>query len=139
MNCASCPEPIIKEISESTIYTVLATDLETGCYSEQQVAIDLLTRCSEEGYYIPNILYMYGNQSNQNFFTKAANPEEFRSIIIRDRWGNIVYQTENIDAVWDAKINGQPLESGVYTYVVQAYCPELDEDYYFAGDLTILK
>ena len=139
MNCASCPEPTIKEISESTIYTVLATDLETGCYSEQQVAIDLLTRCSEEGYYIPNILYMYGNQSNQSFFTKAANPEEFKSIIIRDRWGNIVYQTENIDAVWDAKINGRPLESGVYTYVVQAYCPELDEDYYFAGDLTILK
>ena len=38
---------------------------------EQQVAIDLLTRCSEEGYYIPNILYMYGKSKQPKLFHKS--------------------------------------------------------------------
>lgn len=139
LNCSTCPEPIIKEIEESINYTVIATDQKTGCTSEQQLLINLFTKCSDEGYYIPNILYSNGNENNKMFFTKSANPEEFRSIVIRDRWGNIVYQTENIDAIWDASLNGRPLESGVYTYVVKAYCPENEEDFYFTGDLTVLR
>lgn len=139
MNCSDCPEPIIREIEESTNYTVVATDQNTGCTLEQQLLINLYTKCSDEGYYIPNILYSNGNENNKMFFTKSANPEEFRSIVIRDRWGNIVYQTDNIDAIWDANLNGRPLESGVYTYVVKAYCPENEEEFYFTGDLTVLR
>ncbi|MBK9687234.1 MAG: gliding motility-associated C-terminal domain-containing protein [Saprospiraceae bacterium] len=139
LNCSACPEPIIREIEESINYTVIATDQNTGCTSEQQLLINLFTKCSDEGYYIPNILYSNGNENNKMFFTKSANPEEFRSIVIRDRWGNIVYQTENIDAIWDANLNGRPLESGVYTYVVKAFCPENEEEFFFTGDLTVLR
>ncbi|MBK8701393.1 MAG: PKD domain-containing protein [Saprospiraceae bacterium] len=139
MDCDQCPEPVIREIPQSTLYNLVVTDETSACTASYDISVKLIEKCSAEGYYIPNIIYMNGSQSNQLFFTKSANPEEFRSIAISDRWGSIVYKSEGIDEVWDGKMNGRDLESGVYTYVVTAFCPESDELYHFAGDLTILR
>ncbi|MFM2394911.1 MAG: hypothetical protein RLZZ546_2894, partial [Bacteroidota bacterium] len=134
LSCTDCPEPTISNIVESSKYTVNVTDNNTGCNIESEIRAYLNEECSKNGFYIPNIVDANAlDQNNSNFIIKAAYPEEFRSIMIADRWGNMVYSSQDIDQSWDLKINGQFLEEGVYTYVVKAYCTVLNQEYYFSG------
>jgi gliding motility-associated-like protein len=49
-------------------------------------------------------------------FTKTTN----YSMQIYDRWGGIVFQSNDIDTGWDGSINGKPCPQGVYVYVIKA-------------------
>jgi gliding motility-associated-like protein len=40
--------------------------------------------------------------------------------IIFDRWGNKVFETENINQGWDGAYKGQPMNAGTYVYVLHA-------------------
>lgn len=40
-------------------------------------------------------------------------------MVIYDRWGKLLFQTNNPETGWDGRDNGKILRQGVYTYVVQ--------------------
>lgn len=68
---------------------------------------------------IPNVFTPNGDGKN-DFFTVSANrmPENYRITIV-NRWGNKVFETENINNSWDGKIKNKDCSSGVYYYVIQ--------------------
>ncbi len=41
-----------------------------------------------------------------------------------DRWGGLVFETNNPDQGWDGTYNGQPAERGIYSYKVEFEIPE---------------
>ncbi len=41
---------------------------------------------------------------------------------IYDRWGAKVWETREINDLWDGSVNGQPLNSGTYIYKIKYYC-----------------
>ncbi|GAB3741817.1 hypothetical protein GCM10028816_50810 [Spirosoma lituiforme] len=38
---------------------------------------------------------------------------------IVNRWGNIVYEQSQYEVPWNAEVNGVPVESGLYHYVLR--------------------
>jgi len=57
---------------------------------------------------------------------------------IFDRWGNKVYESNNIEAGWDGKFNGQPQPFGVYVYDVEAVT-STGEIFHREGNVTLIR
>jgi gliding motility-associated-like protein len=43
---------------------------------------------------------------------------------IFNRWGQIVFESKDVNNGWDGNFNGQPLNSEVFVYFVKATCPD---------------
>jgi len=39
-------------------------------------------------------------------------------MIITNRWGEVVFTTNDINKFWDGKFDGNPVKQGTYTYQV---------------------
>jgi len=68
---------------------------------------------------IPNVFTP--NEDNKNdYFTIGYNfsPEGYK-ITIFNRWGNTVFEANDIKYSWDGKTNGEYCSTGVYYYVIQ--------------------
>lgn len=54
------------------------------------------------------------------YFKKLENAESL-TITIYNRWGNLVYSSQNVNAKWDGKsTDGKELSNGVYFYIYEA-------------------
>ncbi|WP_317897389.1 gliding motility-associated C-terminal domain-containing protein [Aurantibacillus circumpalustris] len=89
---------------------------------------------------IPNVFTPNGDNVNDLFFVKATNLSEI-SIIIYDRWGNIVYDllstTGNI--AWDGKTKaGKEAADGTYLYIITAKGKDGNE-YNKKGTLSLFR
>ena len=77
-----------------------------------------------------HLVYVWKSANNKKLFTKLPIREESIELY-QDRWKHRLPDRKHWCRMGCKRSTVNPLESGVYTYVVQAYCPELDEDYYF--------
>ena len=57
---------------------------------------------------------------------------------IYDRWGNKVYDNDNVAQEWDGMIDGEPAPSDVYIYTVTYQIPGQDP-ITDSSDLTLLR
>ncbi len=70
--------------------------------------------------WVPNSITPNGDDINDVFLIKGTGVEKF-SIVIFDRWGEIVYQSDNIFNAWDGKSDkGRLLKTGAYVYHIKA-------------------
>ncbi|MFM2191697.1 MAG: Type secretion signal domain, partial [Bacteroidota bacterium] len=68
--------------------------------------------------------------------TKILNP----IMQVYDRWGNKVYETEDITNSWKGEYsNGQLGEMGIYFYLLKYKCAVNDKDYVKKGDILLVK
>lgn len=68
--------------------------------------------------YFPTAFSQNGDGINDYFFPQG---DGFELIIMRifDRWGGMVFEGNRNHSIWDGQMNGQPVTSGLYTYVAQ--------------------
>ena len=81
---------------------------------------------------IPNLITPNGDGMNDLFIVTNLMDWEQRSLIILNRWGNIVYQSDNYLNDW----NGGNLADGVYFYVLEVRDKDLYDISY--GTVTIM-
>ena len=91
--------------------------------------------------FAPNAFSPNGNGQNEDFFV-FPNPyvTDF-SIFIYNRWGELVYQSDNVDFRWNGNYNGTPLPVSTYAYVMR-YRSNLDatnELFEQRGGITLVK
>ena len=60
------------------------------------------------------------------------------NIRIFSRWGELVYESSDIEACWDGTYKGQPCMPGVYTYYCKIAC-EGHQNATFKGDVTLIR
>jgi gliding motility-associated-like protein len=87
--------------------------------------------------YVPNAFTPNYNGLNDVFLVKSTNIEKFH-IVIFNRWGNLLFETNDINVGWDGKYNGILVPEGVYVYSIEA----IGEDkvpYRKLGSLTVLR
>ncbi len=70
--------------------------------------------------YIPNSFTPNGDNRNDVFTINGTGIEELH-IAIYDRWGSLVYESDQLDAAWNGRMNntGEILPTGVYAYKVR--------------------
>ena len=70
-------------------------------------------------FYIPNAFTPNGDGMNDTFGIKGEGLEDFK-LVIFNRWGEEIFQSENPKDQWDGKYKGQAVQQDVYTY--QLFC-----------------
>lgn len=69
--------------------------------------------------YIPNAFSPYRDQRNDAFGVKHTCEIERFKVFIYDRWGSLLFQSEDPDFAWDGTVNGRRVPVGVYTYSIE--------------------
>ncbi len=127
--------------NESTLYTITSLD-ENGCIAIDDVYIEVLPNPGN-AMFIPNTFTPNGDNANDYFFAYGYNLASIKSMRIYDRWGELLFQKEEIPAEnesegWDGTFQGQVVNNGVYAYII-----ELTFDNgittAFSGNVTVIR
>ncbi|MBK7807932.1 MAG: gliding motility-associated C-terminal domain-containing protein [Saprospiraceae bacterium] len=139
IGCKTCLKTNALPIND-TNFEISVTSKD-GC--EKKVMIRVLVD-KKRSFTISNVLSPDNNGSNDQIrYFAGKDVSELRNFRIYDRWGNLIYQKDNqmpgleyMD--WDGNFKGQPLPSGVYTWVCEvAYIDQVNIIY--KGTMSILR
>ena len=120
--------------SSNTIYVVTVIT-DNGCIARDSIYFHVN---EDNDYAIPNA-FTPGTGVNNEFrlITKGiAHLNHFR---IYNRWGQLVFETKNIDAGWDGSWKGEPQPFGVYVYDVEAVSSITGKIFKMHGNITLLR
>ena len=96
-------------------------------------------------YYIPNTFTPDGNEFNQTFqpvFTAGFDAANFE-FLIYNRWGELIFETENANEGWDGLIEGgtsiMSAPEGVYTWKVNIKLKNNDNRKVAIGQVNLIR
>ena len=134
--CTDCEEVAVSPIVGTT-YTATAVD-DFGCSSEDHVTLIINDDCKFGEFEIPNIISPNGDGANDEFEIRYNGVSDISLLRIYNRWGELVFETDNIENRWDGTFRGQQLNPGVYVYYLEGHCLD-DNKFTLTGNITILK
>jgi gliding motility-associated-like protein len=113
LSCNTCTNPIATPASTTT-YTVTIIDTTDNCNRIDSVTIDVNGNCGN--IFVPTAFSPNGDGENDVLYVKA--PPCFTSVDFKiyDRWGNVVFETNDLNIGWDGKYHGMPMNTGTYVY-----------------------
>jgi gliding motility-associated-like protein len=87
--------------------------------------------------YIPNIFSPNHDGQNDKLFVKGQAIESLH-FLIYNRWGNLVFESNDINQGWEGTQNGKPCETGVYVYRAEVTFKN-GETLSKRGDVTLVR
>ena len=134
---SQCIETNCSEIyvipNQATLYIVDGVDGNT-CHNYDTVLVDI------SGYmdvFIPNVFSP--NNDGYNDYLVVYGPRLFNyKIEIFDRWGKIIFRTDEQKESWDGKLNGNDLAPQTFIYIINGETV-LGEKIKRTGNVTIVK
>lgn len=109
ISCKDCPQTQIQPKRDGC-YIAEAVN-EFGCKVKDEVCIAVTNNW---GLFIPNSFTPNGDGLNDKFSVYANSLLSFK-IEIFDRWGKLLFTSDNIENCWDGTYKGQACSLGVYT------------------------
>jgi gliding motility-associated-like protein len=91
-------------------------------------------------YYIPNTFTPEGNNLNELFkpvFIPGFIPHNY-TFTIFNRWGEVIYQTNDIYSAWDGVYNGVIVEDGTYLWQIRFTENETDRSFIENGTINVI-
>ncbi|MBI4932011.1 MAG: gliding motility-associated C-terminal domain-containing protein, partial [Bacteroidetes bacterium] len=124
--------------SEGTFLVTLIVTNASGCNdtTEQTVIV--------EGYstiYVPNTFTPNNDGLNEVFAPQFSRIDEQNySMMIFDRWGNLVFKTTNVRDYWDGKVHrsGDLVQEDIYVYVI-TYHDLKKAEHKLIGNVNVVK
>ena len=131
--CSDCPSPTISP-TETTIYTLVVTD-SAGCASAKQIVVRVLNEC-EGKFYIPTAFSP--NDDGHNDIFRIIHPGDLNLIDFKvfNRWGEVVFETEDPSKGWDGIYKGVPQDLAVFAYYARMTCGQ--EIQTIIGNVTLV-
>ncbi|HXB13810.1 MAG TPA: gliding motility-associated C-terminal domain-containing protein, partial [Bacteroidia bacterium] len=69
--------------------------------------------------FVPNAFSPNNDGQNDVLYVKSPCIKSM-DFMIYDRWGNRVFESNNVNNGWDGMYNGQPMNTGTYVYYLDA-------------------
>ena len=134
---ATSADPTATPEDTVTTYTVTVSDKD-GCSRSGCVTIHCTeVNCGRPNIFIPNVFSPNGDGVNDELCFRGDFVLDF-SITIFSRWGEKVYEGNDIHGCWDGRYNGNWCMPGVYTYVCRVKC-EAQMESLLKGDITLIR
>lgn len=108
----------IRDITTSGTYKATVTN-KCGTWSDS-INVEILPFACE--IYIPNAFSPNGDGLNSTFYPQGFF--DFTSMEIYNRWGELMYYTEDLSQGWDGTFNGDDSPMGVYFFVIRYELPD---------------
>ena len=87
--------------------------------------------------YAPNAFRPGSNVGNDKFNVKSIGIEKF-NMKIYSRWGELLYETNNLSQGWDGTLNGSPAPAGTYVYQIN-YTNNLGQTEEVTGTVVLVR
>ncbi len=87
--------------------------------------------------YIPNTFTPNKDLKNDIFYIYGEGIVDM-NLRIFDRWGKVIFHTDDINMGWDGKVNGVNVPEGVYVYNL-IYRDATNKKNYLRGTVTVLR
>lgn len=122
-------------IDQPGIYKVQLFDPAKVCVNERVFAVEEVG-C---GYVleVPNAFTPNSDGLNDRFAPLGVD-FELISFRVYNRWGELLYETNDPNASWDGTYKGEACEQGVYTWVV-SFRDDLGQEQIDSGNVTLLR
>lgn len=125
------PDPICYQVS-------LEVTSSDGCIdtTSEIICID-----PDVGIYVPNTFTPNADGINETFYpvTVGIDPERYEFWVF-DRWGNLIFYSDELNDGWDGKVLGSSTLCQIDTYVWKIKCKDiLDKKYDLIGHVNLIK
>lgn len=87
---------------------------------------------------LPNAFSPNGDGENEEFGIIKAGAFSLEVFKIFNRWGNVVFETNNIEEFWNGEKNGAPQNTGTYIYYIKGVKPD-GENIEVKGNFILLR
>lgn len=132
LSCNICPSTTATP-AQTTTYLVEVENLD-GCKDTASVVVDVREDINQI-VFIPNVLTPNNDGFNDTWFIKNIQLFPKNGVKIVNRWGDIVFQTNNYQNDWDGTYSGGNLPAGTYYYIL-----DIGGQWgILKGDVTILR
>ena len=135
---AGCNTTVVTPLTEDTTVVVVSiVDNISGCSDA-----DSITICGIDipNIFVPTAFTPDGDTDNDDVFIlgdlELFDLNEFR---IYNRWGELVFSTDNFETGWNGTFKGEDQEMDVYTWYVNATFVETQEKRELKGVLALLR
>jgi gliding motility-associated-like protein len=138
LSCTTCPNPTANP-TVTTTYYVSATD-DNGCVGGDSSIVVIKLACGD--LFVPTIFSPNGTGPDANnklcVFGTASCIEELK-FQVYNRWGEIVFETTDIENCWDGNYKDKPANSGIFVYRLYVKLYNNDEPIDISGNTTLVR
>ena len=122
---------------DTTFFVVTVTD-SIGCtYKDSLRLICISVDCGETNIHIPNAFTPNGDGKNDQLCFSGEWVDDFH-IVIFTRWGEKVYESDNMAQCWDGRYRDNWCMPGVYVYYCTIKCAD-GQTSQLKGDVTLIR
>ncbi len=134
------------DVNTATTFTMpgnyAVTLWATNIYGCKDSVTKTIVVKNEYGFYVPSAFTPFNEDGLNEEFKPIYSPygidlEGGYEMLIYDRWGHLIFKTNDITKGWDGTKNGQKLPPDVYVYKIK-YRDALKSNYYKVGHVTLL-
>lgn len=121
-------------------YTVKLIRENVLCRVEDSLIVNVIP-CPQVIYWIPNTFTPDNDEHNQTFrpiFNEGIDVDGFY-LVIYNRWGQIIWETNNLNGEWDGTYGGNKCSDGIYIWKLMFGVKNTDEKRIDYGHLTIIR
>ena len=142
LSCANCdsayhiPNPDYSAVYGSHIYTVVVRDRYNCLLDDDEVLIDVRYDFSSD---IPDAFSPNGDGNNDILYVRGWGIEELLEFRIYNRWGEVVFETTDLNEGWDGNYQGEPVQAGTYVYTLRARSSIGQETQLLKGDILLIR
>ena len=137
---------VIASPSNTTAYCVIVTD--TNSCSEDTCVVVIVKQpveippCKSSGVElkVPNAFSPNGDDNNDLYCLQGWNEciESF-TIAVYNRWGEKVFESNNPNFCWNGTLRGQPLDAGVFVYIIKAKYHDQFQKIEKRGNVSLIR
>lgn len=130
---------ILHHYNDTGSYLVTLTAINKyGCISDTSQIVVIK---EDFAIFVPNAFSPNTDGKNDFFFPEGVgiNPDKFKMWIF-DRWGDIIFETNNVNTPWDGTAHGgkKPVQIGVYVWLIETENDEGKKER-FLGHVTVYR
>ncbi len=134
--CDTCFSFMVSPNS-SISYTVIANDPTNGCPGYETVVVNVRPPTCEDGTLeVANVIFPQSGGYGELLEIKHDRVE-IRTLRIFNRWGELVFETNDVDDKWDGTFRGQLLNPAVYVYYIIGVCDDQTK-FIYTGNVTLI-
>lgn len=114
LSCNACAMPTVRPLS-TTSYLVSS---QQTCRAPTFVTVTVDIPVKIDTLLLPNAFSPNNNQQNDEFKPNVWGDLDLYHLAVYNRWGKLVFETDQLNYGWDGTENGKPSEIGVYVYTI---------------------